>query len=128
AGSGPGPATRLDPNSFSSARMTALLLMPPRDLSTNQRRYRDSFLRFCPSGYKVRKLALQFRAMLRWRRSIRLDEWIEAATGSGFPLIAQFARTLRRDLRAVELAMTAPWSNGPLEGHINRLKMVKRQM
>jgi transposase len=47
---------------------------------------------------------------------------------SGFPLIAHFGRTLRRDLRAVELAMTAPWSNGPLEGQINRLKMIKRQM
>jgi transposase len=42
--------------------------------------------------------------------------------------MAQFGRTLRRDLRAVELAMTVPWSNGPMEGHINRLKMIKRQM
>jgi len=48
--------------------------------------------------------------------------------GSGFPLIAQFARTLRRDLRAVELAITSPWNNGPMEGHINRLKVLKRQM
>jgi transposase len=113
---------------FSSARMAALLLTPPRDLSETQRSYRDSFLRFCPKAYKVRKLALQFRAMLRWRRSVRLGEWIGAAMNSGFPLIAQFGRTLRRDLRAVELAMTAPWSNGPLEGQINRLKMIKRQM
>jgi transposase len=28
----------------------------------------------------------------------------------------------------VELAVSASWSNGPLEGHINRLKMIKRQM
>jgi transposase len=113
---------------FSSARVTALLLTPPCDLSADQRRYRDGFLRFCPTGYKVRKLALQFRAMLRWRRSGRLGEWINSANASGFPLIAQFGRTLRRDLRAVELAITAPWSNGPLEGHINRLKTIKRQM
>lgn len=113
---------------FSSARMTALLLTPPRDLSTTQLSYRDSFLRFCPTAYKVRKLALQFRAILRWRRSVRLGEWIEAAVGSRVPLLVQFARTLRRDLRAVEMAITAPWSNGPLEGHINRLKMIKRQM
>jgi transposase len=113
---------------FSSARITALLLTPPRDLSANQLRYRDSFLRFCPTAYKVRKLALQFRAMLRWRRSVRLGEWIETAISSRFPTIVQFARTLRRDLRAGELAITVPWSNGPLEGHINRLKMIKRQM
>jgi transposase len=113
---------------FSSARRAALLLMPHRDLSETQRSYRNSFLRFCPKAYKVRKLALQFRAMLRWRRSVRLGEWIGAAMSSGFPLIAQFGRTLRRDLRAVELAMTAPWSNGPMEGQINRLKIIKRQM
>jgi transposase len=108
--------------------MTALLLTPPQDLSLNQLRYRDSFLRLCPTAYKVRRLALQFRAMLRWRRSVRLREWIEAPSGSGFAFLAQFGRTLRRDLQAVELAITAPWSNGPLEGHINRLKMIKRQM
>ena len=113
---------------FSSARMAALLLTPPRDLSATQLSYRDCFLRFCPTAYRVRKLALQFRAMLRWRRSVRLGKWIEAAVASKFPLIVQFARTLRRDLRAVEMAISAPWSNGPLEGHINRLKMIKRQM
>ena len=113
---------------FSSARVTALLLTPPRDLSATQLSYRNSFLRFCPAGYKVCKLALQFRAMLRWRRSGRLGEWIETAVSSRFPLIVQFARTLRRDLRAVEMAITVPWSNGPMEGHINRLKMIKRQM
>jgi transposase len=66
--------------------------------------------------------------MLRWRRSDRLAAWIEKATGSGFPFIGQFARTLRRDLSAVELAITSPWNNGPMEGHVNRLKVLKRQM
>jgi transposase len=33
-----------------------------------------------------------------------------------------------RDLRATELAITVPWSNGPIEGQINRLKTIKRQM
>jgi len=123
-----GPQPALTRTHFSSARMAALLLTPPRDLSANQLGYRDSFLRFCPTGYKIRKLALQFRAMLRWRRSDRLLAWIEKASGSGFPFIGQFARTLRRDLSAVELAITSPWNNGPMEGHINRLKVLKRQM
>jgi len=35
---------------------------------------------------------------------------------------------LRRDLDAVKQAITSRWSNGPVEGHINRLKMIKRQM
>ena len=66
--------------------------------------------------------------MLRWRNANKLCTWIEAATASHFRFLAQFANTLRRDLKAVELSITTPWSNGPIEGHINRLKAIKRQM
>jgi hypothetical protein len=113
---------------FSAGRIAALLLKPSRGMSAVQHRYRDSFLRFCPGGYRVRKLALQFRAMLRWRRTSRLAQWIATVTSSGFSFLAQFARTLRRDLGAVELAIETPWNNGPIEGQINRLKVIKRQM
>lgn len=57
----------------------------------------------------------------------QIGEMDGAGHGLGFPL-GQFAKTLRRDLKAVELAIETPWSNGPLEGHINRLKAIKRQM
>src|SRR5215471_14184336 len=50
---------------FSAGRITALLLKPSRNLSAMPQRYRESFLRFCPVAHGVRKLALQFRAMLR---------------------------------------------------------------
>jgi transposase len=73
-------------------------------------------------------LALRFRGLLRWKSAARLADWMEKVKASGFPFLAQFARTLARDLEAVQLAITTPWSNGPLEGHINRLKVIKRQM
>jgi transposase len=57
--------------------------------------------------------------MLRWRSAKKLNDWIDTATASGFPFVAQFASTLRRDLQAVELSITTPWSNGPIEGQIN---------
>jgi transposase len=40
----------------------------------------------------------------------------------------RFVRTLKQDLSAVEAGVSEPWSNGPVEGHINRLKMLKRPM
>ena len=40
----------------------------------------------------------------------------------------RFATGLRDDYAAVKAGVTLPWSNGPVEGHINRLKMLKRQM
>ena len=113
------------------AGFAALLLKPSRGMSAVQHRYRDSFLRFCPGAYRVRKLSLQFRAMLRWRRRRRLALWIATVTSSGCffsSFLAQFARTLRPDLGALELAIETPWNNGPIEGQINRLKVIKRQM
>jgi transposase len=53
---------------------------------------------------------------------------MKAAISSGFPFLAQFARALHRDLGPVTMAVKTHWSNGPVEGHINRLKMIKRQM
>ena len=46
----------------------------------------------------------------------------------GAPELRRFAEGIRRDEAAVHAAVTQPWSNGPVEGHVNRLKTVKRQM
>jgi transposase len=73
-------------------------------------------------------MVLQFRAMLRWRMAGRLTSWIDTAERSGFSFLGSYAKTLGRDRKAVRLAMTVPWNNGPIEGQINRLKTIKRQM
>jgi transposase len=113
---------------YSAGRVSALLTMPPKTLSAAQKRHLDAFLRFCPKAHELRPFVLQFRAMMRWRSAKKLGTWIEAAAASGFRFMTQFASTLRRDLEAVELSITTPWSNGPIEGDINRLKAIKRQM
>ena len=113
---------------YSAGRVSALLNMPSQSLSTAQKRHLDAFMCFCPEAHKLRRVVLQFRAMLRWRSAKKLNTWRVSAAASGFRFTARFARTLRRDLEAVKLSMTTPWSNGPIEGHINRLKTIKRQM
>jgi transposase len=113
---------------YSAGRIAALLTMPPPRLSESQRRHLDAFFRFCPKAHELRRLSLRFRSMLRWRSDKKLSNWIDSATACGFRFVAQFASTLLRDLQAVELSITKPWSNGPIEGQINRLKAIKRQM
>jgi transposase len=44
------------------------------------------------------------------------------------PEIRSFAVGLRQEYAAVAAALQYPWSNGPVEGHVNRLKTIKRQM
>jgi hypothetical protein len=43
-------------------------------------------------------------------------------------LIQHFESQLQRDILAVEAAVTDRWSNGPVEGQVNRLKTIKRHM
>ena len=53
---------------------------------------------------------------------------MERAVKSGLTAFQRFASGLRDDYEAVKAGLTLPWSPGPVEGHINRLKMLKRQM
>jgi transposase len=53
---------------------------------------------------------------------------MDRARASGIALIQNFESQLQRDILAVEAAVTERWSNGPVEGHVNRLKTIKRQM
>jgi transposase len=73
------------------------------------------------------RLTQTFLAMVRERRGRDLEAWITAATDSGLDALARFARGLRKDLAAVTAGLTLPWSNGPVEGQITRLKLLKRQ-
>ena len=83
----------------------------------------------CPEMGVARRLALQFIAMIRDRQPANLDAWLSAATAADSPRDFQgFARGLQTDLAAVRAALELPWSNGQTEGHIHRLKALKRQM
>jgi len=73
-------------------------------------------------------LAQDFAQLVRERRADQLDAWLARAADSPFVPLQRFAKGLRDDYDAVKAGLTLRWSNGPVEGHINRLKMLKRQM
>jgi len=73
-------------------------------------------------------LAQEFAQLVRQRQPAQLDTWLQRATTSALETMQRFAAGIRDDYAAVKAGVTLPWSNGPVEGHINRLKMLKRQM
>ena len=73
-------------------------------------------------------LAQTFAALLRDRKADGLSAWLDRATGGAVPILARFARGLRAEGAALVAAFTSPWSNGQVEGQVNRLKALKRQM
>ena len=73
-------------------------------------------------------LAQDFATLVRQRQPMQLDPWLKRATTSTLEALRRFATGLSEDYAAVKAGVTLPWSTSPVEGHINRLKMLKRQM
>ena len=84
--------------------------------------------RRCPGFAMMRHLVLSFRSILCGGKVASMQRWAEEAEAAGIEAMSRFVRTLKRDWAAVENAVEQAWSNGPVEGHINRLKTLKRQM
>ncbi|GAA2986619.1 MULTISPECIES: transposase [Streptomyces] len=70
----------------------------------------------------------KFATMMTGLHGDRLEDWIADAEQDTLAPLASFARNLRRDLDAVRNGLTLPYSSGAVEGNVNRLKMLKRQM
>ncbi|MEP7303887.1 MAG: ISL3 family transposase [Acidobacteriota bacterium] len=112
-----------------SPQVAAALLGQPRALlSARQAQTVDVLKQQCPGFTTMRRLVLSFRTILRVGKVATLHRWMDRAAATDIYALHRFVRTLRRDLSAVEGAVTERWSNGPVEGHINRLKMLRRQM
>jgi transposase len=73
-------------------------------------------------------LAQDFTRLVRQRQPERLDPWRQRATTSAVDALRRFATGLYEDDEAVKAGGTLSWNSGPVEGHINRLKRLKRQM
>jgi transposase len=73
-------------------------------------------------------LADGFANLIRKRSTGTLSEWLTRGETSPDPALRRFAEGIRSDEASVQAAVTQRWSNGPVEGHVNRLKTIKRQM
>jgi transposase len=82
----------------------------------------------CPILATVIELAQVFAQMLRERRGHLLLGWVHRAETSEIPELRAFASGLLKDWDAVKAGLTLPWSSGAVEGHVNRIKTLKRQM
>jgi len=119
------PYTR--PQGPSAGAVSFTWVCPDAKRSPDAQTYVDQLTQMDPSIAQAYRLSQTFLAMVREHRGHDLEAWIMAATDSGIDALARFARGLQEDLAAVTAGLTLDWSNGPVEGQITRLKLLKRQ-
>jgi transposase len=111
-----------------SARAVSFLMVgPAAKRSAEAQTYLDQLCQMDAGIMRAYQLTQGFLALVRERRGSDLATWIMAASDSGLDALARFARGLLDDLTAIKAGLTLPWSNGPVEGQVTRLKLLKRQ-
>jgi transposase len=113
-----------------SARSVAwLLLKPPEQPTVDQAVFLATLHESWPELAENVMLVQEFGQVLRAGDAADLDAWMELVNESTiFAEIKRFAAGLRQDWQAVVEAVRQRWSNGQVEGQINRLKLIKRLM
>jgi transposase len=97
-------------------------------LTAKQQQQVESICQASSDLRTVYLLSQEFVTMLKERQAEALDSWLKRAKACHVTELTSFVNGIRRDYAAVRAACSLPWSNGPTEGHVNRLKFLKRQM
>ena len=109
-----------------AARQLAWLVLKAEEQRTSDEHALWTRLQQHGELQQVAALVCQGTMMIRQRQADALDAWLKACGTSPSVELRNCAEWLQRDYAAVQAALTLPWSTGPVEGQINRLKLIKR--
>jgi transposase len=104
-----------------------LLLRDPARLSEAEQ-HALTFIRQEPTVELAYTLAQHFLQMMHEHQAAELEGWISTCASSGIADLETFAIGLQKEFSAIRAAFTLSYSTGPVEGQINRLKLIKRSM
>lgn len=109
----------------STRRITRWLTGDPAVLSPEGRAFTEALCQAAPRLSRASEAVRAFARLLCGGDPAGLTPWLEAAADTG---LIGFVTGLRQDEAALRAAIVEPWSNGPVEGQVNRLKLIKRSM
>ncbi|MEM7330958.1 MAG: ISL3 family transposase [Chloroflexota bacterium] len=121
------------------ANLTPVFLLPPvkellsllaqeHDRLTIDEDWLLSRLMKIPEISAVQDLVQSFLKMIQDKKPDALQPWLAKCRELEIPYLNRFAKSLTQDFDAIQAALESPWSNGQVEGQVNRLKLLKRQM
>ncbi|GAU70611.1 transposase [Streptomyces sp. NBRC 110611] len=118
-----------NPPAPTAREVTTVVLTHPDHRSEDDRTTLKELRGHCPDLDAAHTLIGRFAEMLvHLQGREKLEQWTTDAELSALPELRGFATGLRKDWNAVMAGLSLHWNSGPVEGHVNRLKMIKRQM
>jgi transposase len=122
------PQPRFTKLSLAPRQLAWLLQKQDDELSEDETLLLKDLIEAVPSLKTVRTLAHDFHALFFKKEAAKVAAWLAQAQSCTVTALQTFATGLQRELDPFKAAVTLPWSNGPVEGNINKLKVIKRQM
>ena len=121
--------TALTPSSLKIGEVTSWLLRRGEDLTPRQQQLLADVRGHCAQLDRLAEHVTGFAKMMTKRTGEQqLAGWLERVDADDQPELHTFAAGIRQDLAAVTAGLSLPYSSGPTEGNVNRLKAIKRQM
>ena len=131
-GEEPSHAPRAKRGSIAGASPTAknvaaLFMRREEMLNAEQKAYLEKLCASDRTLADAHRLTQDFAKMVRNLEGEKLDGWLQEAAGCEAAVMEKFAAGLKKDVSAVRAGLTEEWSNGPVEGLVTKLKLLKRQ-
>ena len=105
-----------------------LIVRPPDDLKADERTECQELCQASQELSTLYALVQSFGQIVRKREGHRLGDWMKQVAQSGISEVQRFVKGLERDKEAVLAGLTVIYSNGQVEGQVNKLKLLKRTM
>jgi transposase len=108
-------------------KVVGWMLARPGELRPEAQAQLDQITQLDDTLAQARELTHGFLDLIRHHSAQGLGTWLKDVRASTVREFLTFARSLERDKAAILAGLTLPYSTGPVEGHINHLKLIKRQ-
>jgi transposase len=113
---------------LSAPQATWLFFRKEEELKAEEQENLRQLRQASPDLETAYQLVKEFLQMVRELSGERLEEWLGKVQASHLQAFQSFMNGVQQDKEAVFAGLTLPWSNGPVEGQVNRLKLIKRSM
>jgi transposase len=122
----PAPAA---PQAPKTRQVTRWLLTRPARLNPGDQARLAAVKASCPHLDALAGHVRSFAEMMTRRQGLlALEDWLTRVEADDQPQLHSFANGIRRDQQAVTAGLALPYSSAAMEGNVNKIKMIKRQM